>query len=387
MRFIHTGDWHLGKLLRERSLVDDQRFTLRGLVRLAEELRPDAMVVAGDVYDRAVAPTEAVARAGRDPGDLTPRPEGPGGHDRRQPRQRGAARVPQRPRHARRACTWSARWARSRAACRSPARDGVDVVFWPLAYTDPETARWRPGSHRHPQSRGGAAGAAGPVRELMRRRRPQRGRRPRLRHRGAAVASPSGRCRSAAPARCRATSSRASTTSPSATCTGPSASASACATRGRCSSTRSTRPTTASPSRVVDLDADGAVTVEERHLPVRRDLVRLRGSLRRDHGAARRGRATRRLTSRSSSPTPIRCSTPCRSSAPCIPTSCRSGARRGSAETRASESLPTSADVDPGPLRRSSSARSPAQQLSEAQQHEVDGALTAARREEREVVA
>ena len=41
MKFIHAGDWRLGKALRERPLSDDQAFTLRGLVRLAEELEPD----------------------------------------------------------------------------------------------------------------------------------------------------------------------------------------------------------------------------------------------------------------------------------------------------------------------------------------------------------
>ncbi|MEI6452405.1 MAG: hypothetical protein WCP98_20975 [Actinomycetes bacterium] len=40
MKFIHTGDWRLGKALRERPLSDDQAFTLGGLVRLAEEPEP-----------------------------------------------------------------------------------------------------------------------------------------------------------------------------------------------------------------------------------------------------------------------------------------------------------------------------------------------------------
>lgn len=38
MKIIHTGDWHLGRLFHNIRLTDDQRFTLEGLVRLAEEV-------------------------------------------------------------------------------------------------------------------------------------------------------------------------------------------------------------------------------------------------------------------------------------------------------------------------------------------------------------
>jgi DNA repair protein SbcD/Mre11 len=60
-RFIHTGDWHLGRLLAGMRLTDDQAFALDGLVGLVRDMRPDAVLVAGDVYDRAVPPPEAVA--------------------------------------------------------------------------------------------------------------------------------------------------------------------------------------------------------------------------------------------------------------------------------------------------------------------------------------
>ena len=60
MRFIHTADWHLGRLFHSIHLIDDQRFAPQGPVRLAEEGRVDAVVAAGDVFDRAVPPTEAV---------------------------------------------------------------------------------------------------------------------------------------------------------------------------------------------------------------------------------------------------------------------------------------------------------------------------------------
>ena len=60
MRFLHTGDWHLGRLFHGSQLTDDQRHVLDQLVALAADARPDVVLVAGDVYDRAVPPPEAV---------------------------------------------------------------------------------------------------------------------------------------------------------------------------------------------------------------------------------------------------------------------------------------------------------------------------------------
>jgi DNA repair protein SbcD/Mre11 len=61
VRFIHTADWHLGRIFHQVHLTEDQAFALEGLLKLVEEHRPDALVLAGDVYDRAVPPPEAVA--------------------------------------------------------------------------------------------------------------------------------------------------------------------------------------------------------------------------------------------------------------------------------------------------------------------------------------
>ncbi len=61
MRFLHTSDWHLGRLFHGVHLTDDQAHVLDELVALAGEARVDAVVVAGDLYDRAVPPPEAVA--------------------------------------------------------------------------------------------------------------------------------------------------------------------------------------------------------------------------------------------------------------------------------------------------------------------------------------
>jgi exonuclease SbcD len=60
-RVLHTSDWHLGRALHEESLLEDQAWALDRLVLLVKDARPDALVVAGDVYDRAVPPPEAVA--------------------------------------------------------------------------------------------------------------------------------------------------------------------------------------------------------------------------------------------------------------------------------------------------------------------------------------
>lgn len=60
MRILHTADWHLGRIFHNIHLTDDQAHVLDQLVALAREARPDAVVIAGDVYDRAVPPPEAV---------------------------------------------------------------------------------------------------------------------------------------------------------------------------------------------------------------------------------------------------------------------------------------------------------------------------------------
>ncbi|MCQ6276127.1 exonuclease SbcCD subunit D [Bacillus sp. V3B] len=60
MKFIHTADWHLGKLVHGVYMTEDQRFLLGQFVHLVEEEKPDAVIIAGDLYDRSVPPTDAV---------------------------------------------------------------------------------------------------------------------------------------------------------------------------------------------------------------------------------------------------------------------------------------------------------------------------------------
>ncbi|WP_298703976.1 exonuclease SbcCD subunit D [uncultured Veillonella sp.] len=62
MRILHTGDWHLGRIFYARHLTDDQAYVLEHqLLQLLKEARIDVLVIAGDVYDRAVPPVDAVA--------------------------------------------------------------------------------------------------------------------------------------------------------------------------------------------------------------------------------------------------------------------------------------------------------------------------------------
>ena len=60
MRFIHIADLHLGKRVLEFSMIEDQRVMLDAVLSLCEEERPDALVIAGDVYDKTIPSIEAI---------------------------------------------------------------------------------------------------------------------------------------------------------------------------------------------------------------------------------------------------------------------------------------------------------------------------------------
>jgi exonuclease SbcD len=144
MRFIHTADWHLGRLFHGVHLTDDQRFSLQGLVRLAEERQVDAVVIAGDVFDRAVPPTEAVdllddivATLALDLGVQVVMIAG--NHD-------SPVRLEYLSGLVRRAGVHvTGRVGAIPAPALLKGADGAHVRFWPLAYTDPEMARYELG--------------------------------------------------------------------------------------------------------------------------------------------------------------------------------------------------------------------------------------------------
>lgn len=60
MRILHTSDWHLGRIFHGIHLTDDQAHVLDQFVQLVGYAKPEAVLIAGDVYDRSVPPTEAV---------------------------------------------------------------------------------------------------------------------------------------------------------------------------------------------------------------------------------------------------------------------------------------------------------------------------------------
>ncbi|MBQ9522049.1 MAG: exonuclease SbcCD subunit D [Oscillospiraceae bacterium] len=60
MKLIHLSDLHLGKRLNEHNLIDDQRDILQKILRVVDSEKPDAILMAGDVYDRSIPPAEAV---------------------------------------------------------------------------------------------------------------------------------------------------------------------------------------------------------------------------------------------------------------------------------------------------------------------------------------
>lgn len=60
MKIIHTGDWHIGKIVNEFHMTSDQEYILEQFIEAIRQEEPDAVVIAGDIYDRSVAPVEAV---------------------------------------------------------------------------------------------------------------------------------------------------------------------------------------------------------------------------------------------------------------------------------------------------------------------------------------
>lgn len=58
MRFLHLGDLHLGKSLGDFDLIGDQKYILDQMLAVIRERTVDAVLIAGDVYDKAI-PSEA----------------------------------------------------------------------------------------------------------------------------------------------------------------------------------------------------------------------------------------------------------------------------------------------------------------------------------------
>lgn len=61
MKLLHLADLHIGKRVNEFSMLEDQRAILKQILELAEQEKPDAVLIAGDVYDKTIPPGEAVS--------------------------------------------------------------------------------------------------------------------------------------------------------------------------------------------------------------------------------------------------------------------------------------------------------------------------------------
>ena len=60
MRFIHLSDLHIGKRVNEFSMIEDQKYILNQVLETIDEVKPDAVIIAGDVYDKSMPSEEAV---------------------------------------------------------------------------------------------------------------------------------------------------------------------------------------------------------------------------------------------------------------------------------------------------------------------------------------
>lgn len=60
MKFFHLSDLHLGKRVNGYPMLDDQKYILEKVIELIDRDHPDAVIIAGDVYDKSIPPVEAV---------------------------------------------------------------------------------------------------------------------------------------------------------------------------------------------------------------------------------------------------------------------------------------------------------------------------------------
>ena len=61
MKLLHTADLHIGKSVCEHSMLDEQRHILAEILKVVVAEKPDALLVAGDVYDKSIPSAEAVS--------------------------------------------------------------------------------------------------------------------------------------------------------------------------------------------------------------------------------------------------------------------------------------------------------------------------------------
>ena len=138
MRILHTSDWHLGRTFHGRVLDDAHAVFADHLVELARTEAVDAVVVSGDVYDRAIPPTDSVRLLDetlRRLSDITRVILTPGNHD-------SARRLGFASDLLREGLTIRARVADVDRPVIIPGPDGGDGLYvYALPYLDPDAAR------------------------------------------------------------------------------------------------------------------------------------------------------------------------------------------------------------------------------------------------------
>ena len=60
MKMIHLSDLHIGKKINEFPMLEDQRYILKEILEIIDDERPDAVLIAGDIYDKPIPSAEAV---------------------------------------------------------------------------------------------------------------------------------------------------------------------------------------------------------------------------------------------------------------------------------------------------------------------------------------
>ena len=145
MRFIHTADWHLGRLLHNVHLTEDQAYVLDQFVDLVRQVRPHAVLVAGDVYDRAVPPVEAVGSARRYARPHRARPRRAGGASSPATTTAPTGWASAQSCSPERACTWSAPLGSGQTVVT--VQHGAEALaVLPIPYAEPALVRERLGA-------------------------------------------------------------------------------------------------------------------------------------------------------------------------------------------------------------------------------------------------
>lgn len=140
MKFIHTSDWHIGRQFHNVSLLDDQRHVLAQIIDAVRLEGADALVIAGDIYDRSVPPASAVKlldevfnRVCNELG--VPVLLIPGNHDSAQRLGFAARQLKQAGLHI------FGDLANVADAVRIKGASGISVNFYGIPYNDPEQVR------------------------------------------------------------------------------------------------------------------------------------------------------------------------------------------------------------------------------------------------------